>query len=93
MKHLLEKTCRGCLNKSCQQHIHYHLVRPIGCKIFKFPKSKTMKTYIIINENDGNDSFTVEGNTSEEAAFAALKELGWGVTEGDEGEEENSMLP
>jgi len=45
-----------------------------------------MKTYIIINENDGNDSFTVEGNTSEEAAFAALKELGWSVTEGDDEE-------
>jgi hypothetical protein len=84
MKYLLEKTCRGCLNKSCQQHRYYHLVRPIGCTVFKFPKSKIMKKYIIINEQDGNDSFTVEGNTSEEAAFAALKELGWGVTEGDD---------
>ena len=40
-----------------------------------------MKTWLIINSYDANDTFEVEGNTAEEAAFAALDELGWGVAE------------
>ena len=40
-----------------------------------------MKKWIIISDYDANDSFYVEGKTAEEAAFAALEELGWGVAE------------
>ena len=40
-----------------------------------------MKTWLIINSFDANNTFEVEGNTAEEAAFAALDELGWGVAE------------
>lgn len=43
-----------------------------------------MKKWIIINEFDANTSFEVEGNSAEEAAFAALNELGWGVVEHEE---------
>ena len=38
-----------------------------------------MKTYRIINNHDGNDCFHVEAENEEDAAFAALNELGWGV--------------
>lgn len=49
-----------------------------------------MKRWIVISEHDGNDSFYVEANTAEEAAFEALNELGYGVAEApkDEDEEE-----
>jgi len=38
-----------------------------------------MKVWTIINDHDGNDSFTVEAASPEEAAFVALNELGWWV--------------
>jgi hypothetical protein len=46
-----------------------------------------MKTYQIINAHDGNDTFEVEANSAEEAAFAALGVLGWGVCSPDEDDE------
>jgi len=51
-----------------------------------------MKKWIIIDDWDANNSFTVEANTAEEAAFAALDELGWGVAEMPEEEEEEPSL-
>ena len=49
-----------------------------------------MKRWIIINAFDANDSFEVDGNTMEEAAFAALNELGWGVAEVPEDDDEET---
>ena len=48
-----------------------------------------MKQYMIVNDNDGNDSFYVEAETDAEAAHKALEELGWWVAEGEELEEED----
>ena len=48
-----------------------------------------MKKWIVINADDGNNSFEVEGETAEEAAFTALESLGWYITEmaNEEGDE------
>jgi hypothetical protein len=40
-----------------------------------------MKKYRIINDYDGNDSFNIEANSTEDAALSALYELGWIVAE------------
>lgn len=47
------------------------------------------KTYQIINAQDGNDTFEVEANSIEKAAFVALGLLGWGVSVSETNEEEN----
>ena len=46
--------------------------------------SKKIKTYSVINDQDGNDSFQVIGANAEEAAKVALEDLGWWIAEGDE---------
>lgn len=43
-----------------------------------------MKIYTIVNDNDPNDSFEVRAQNSNDAAFAALGELGWWIAQGDE---------
>lgn len=52
-----------------------------------------MKTYLIINNNDGNDSFEIQALNATDAAHAALAELGWWVSQGldaDENEDEGN---
>lgn len=49
-----------------------------------------MKQYMIINDADGNDSFTIEAENSEDAAHKALEQLGWWVAKPEEIEEKNS---
>lgn len=39
------------------------------------------KTYTIASDSDGNIAFTVEAESAEAAAVAALGELGWSVKE------------
>jgi len=47
-----------------------------------------MKTWTIFNDFDGNDTFTVEAASVEEAAFVTLNFLGWVVAaQPDENEE------
>lgn len=48
-----------------------------------------MKTYRIINNHDGNDCFNVEAENEENAAFAALNELGWAVLLPQDNQQEN----
>jgi hypothetical protein len=48
-----------------------------------------MKTYRIINNQDGNDCFNVKAENEEDAAFVALAELGWGVVLPQDEEEKN----
>ena len=48
-----------------------------------------MKRWMIINEHDANNSFEIEANTAEEAAFEALNELGYGVAEAPKDEDED----
>ena len=43
-----------------------------------------MYEYTVIDENDGNNSFTVQGANREEALEEALKEMGWWMTDGEE---------
>ena len=43
-----------------------------------------MKRYIVSNDNDGNEHFTVEADNTEDALYKALEELGWRVTEDEE---------
>ena len=38
-----------------------------------------MQTWRVVNNSDGNISFTVEGDNYGEAAYEALAELGWSV--------------
>ena len=45
--------------------------------------SQKIKAFTIINDADGNDSFTVEGKNAKEAMEEALHQLGWWVAEGD----------
>ena len=47
-----------------------------------------MKTYTIINDNDGNDSFEIEAKDGNDAAHKALLELGWWVSAGEEIDDE-----
>jgi len=37
--------------------------------------------HLLWSNNDGNDSFEVEGNTFEEVLINALSELGWSISE------------
>ncbi len=46
-----------------------------------------MKTYTVINDYDGNDSFEVEADSVESAALAALEALGWNLCEPQEEQE------
>ena len=60
------------------------------------PKGETMRTntqkalickeYLIVNNHDGNDSFTVQASTPTEAAHRALEVLGWWVAQNDDKE-------
>lgn len=43
--------------------------------------------YKIVNDFDPNDSFVVEADTLEDAANAALEQLGWWIA-GEESEDE-----
>ena len=43
-----------------------------------------MKQYMIINDADGNDSFTIEAVDGNDAAHKALEQLGWWVAKGEE---------
>ena len=43
-----------------------------------------MAEYLVVNTNDGNDSFTVEADDSTDASTKALEELGWYIAEEDE---------
>jgi len=39
-----------------------------------------MSTYLIVNSNDGNDTFAVKAKDIDEAAHEALYQLGWFVS-------------
>jgi len=39
--------------------------------------------YTVINDCDGNDSFTIKGSCRIEALEKALSEIGWWVTDGE----------
>jgi hypothetical protein len=45
--------------------------------------------YTIINQKDGNDLFNIEADSEENAAFAALGELGWSVVSPQDVQENN----
>ena len=49
-----------------------------------------MKLWRVINQNDGNDEFDVEGETYAEAASNALEVLGWSLSGPENNEEEES---
>jgi hypothetical protein len=42
-------------------------------------KLNKMKTYIISNTYDANDSFEIDAENENDAAFNALRSLGWSV--------------
>lgn len=42
-----------------------------------------LKEYLIVNDFDGNDSFTVKAKDLQEAYYKALEELGWWVSKSD----------
>jgi hypothetical protein len=44
------------------------------------PAPPPLKTYIVINDADGNDSFEVEAESDYHAHIIALQELGWWVS-------------
>lgn len=46
-----------------------------------------MPKYLLWSDNDPNDTFEVEAATPNDAAFAALAELGWVMGDGGEDEE------
>jgi hypothetical protein len=39
--------------------------------------------FLVVNDNDGNDSFEVNAKNSTHAAHLALKELGWWVAKNE----------
>jgi len=43
-------------------------------------RKRIRKIWMVVNDNDGNDSFEVDGCTFVEAAQNALKELGWWIS-------------
>ena len=47
-----------------------------------------MPKYLLWSDNDPNDTFEVEADTPNDAAFAALSELGWVMGDGGEDEDE-----
>jgi len=52
----------------------------ISCPDGKRKQESACLKYQIMSEHDGNDTFEVEADSSESAAFAALFVLGWGVS-------------
>jgi hypothetical protein len=48
-----------------------------------------MKKWLVLNDQDSNTTFEVEGNTTEEAAFEALNKLGWWIAENKEDSRED----
>ena len=48
---------------------------------------KNMKTFTIVNDNDGNDTFDVKAKNIAEAAEKALDMLGWYITVGNSDKE------
>ena len=48
-----------------------------------------MKKWKVINQNDGNEVFEVEGETYKEAASNALVQLGWALCTPYEKDEDN----
>ena len=48
-----------------------------------------MPKWTVINQNDGNDVFEVDGDTYEEAACEALNQLGWALAAPGKGEDED----
>jgi len=48
--------------------------------------------WLVINQQDGNDSFEVQAADLEEAALAGLSALGWSLVapDGDDGDDESS---
>lgn len=48
-----------------------------------------MPKYLLWSNNDPNDTFEVKADTPENAAFAALSELGWSMGDGGEDEDED----
>ena len=55
-------------------------MKPKKEEVKKPTKKPTKKRkFTIINDWDGNDSFTVMATDTEDAAHKALKELGWWV--------------
>lgn len=52
-----------------------------------------MKKHLVWSNNDGNDSFEVEGDTFEEVLINALSELGWSVSEKPIQEEDEDEFP
>jgi len=51
-----------------------------------------MKKYKIVNEYDANQSFIIEAPTPEDAAFEALKFLGWWVADGKDAVEDLTSI-
>ncbi len=41
----------------------------------------TFREYVVRNDRDGNDFFVIEADTAENAAWGALSELGWTISE------------
>lgn len=39
-----------------------------------------MKTFLVWNNNDPNDSFTIDGDDDKDAIINALSELGWSIS-------------
>lgn len=50
----------------------------------KTPKKEKLKTFLIVNDHDGNDSFEVEALNYTDAAHKALIELGWWVAKNED---------
>mgnify|MGYP001458533911 CR=1 FL=1 len=48
-----------------------------------------MPKFILWSNNDPNNAFEVEADNPNNAAFAALSELGWSMSDGDEDEDED----
>ena len=45
----------------------------------KKTKKQKLKTYTIVNEHDGNDTFEIQAVNDSDAAHKALETLGWWV--------------
>lgn len=52
-----------------------------------------LRKWSAINRQDGNKSFVVSGTSPQEAALAALSQLGWGLSDGDAPYEAQAPCP
>lgn len=70
-------------------HVGGHKKSVVGM-VEEVLKEEVEKEFTVINDEDGNDSFTVKAKDANDAAFKALEALGYWISKGEEVEDDDN---